>query len=440
MDASLNRKITLRLLPYLFVLYVLSFLDRANLGNAHTSLLEDIHLSEEDYSIGVSVFFIGYILFEIPSNLLLKLTSAPIWFAIIMVSWGIISSCMMFVHDLQSLILVRIFLGVAEAGFVPGVAYYLSLWFTPNERAYRFSLFFSSVSTAGVIAGLAAYGLLQLDGKGSLYGWQWLFLIEGIPSIIFGLGCVFMLPESPAQASWLTPEEKEYAISRISAALNDSDHSHISKTQFIQVLKDIRIWLAAFLNCCQVVNVYSLSFFLPALIQQFGFSELISNLLTVPIHATSIVAIIFNGLHSDRTAERYLHIVIPSAFGLLFWGLEAYSLETEMLPLQYTMVILGASCSVMTVPITVIWPMDFMVGSTTAAVVPAIIIGIGNLGGIIGPQLFGLTYGITSNYTWGVTCMSICSFLSIVFATALWIVDDLFQRKGEYLIQRESKK
>jgi len=249
-----------------------------------------------------------------------------------------------------------------------------------------------------------------------------------------------MLPASPATASWLTPEEKEYATSRISAALNDSDHSHISKTQFISVLKDIRVWLASLLNCCQVIIIYSLSFFLPSLIQQFGFSDLISNLLTVPIYATSALAVIFNGLHSDRTAERYLHSVIPTSFALLFWGLEAYSLETSIIPLQYSMVILGAACTNMAVPITVIWPMDFMVGSTAAAVVPAIIIGIGNIGGIIGPQLFGLTFKITNNYTWGVTCMSICSFLSIVFATGLWIVikNDEYSRKSEYLIKHKS--
>jgi len=330
-------------------------------------------------------------------------------------------------------------LGIAESGFVPGVAYYLSLWFTPNERAFRFALFLSSVNVAGAIAGIAAYGLLQLDGSGTLHGWQWLFLLEGLPSIVFGLLSIIILPASPATAKWLSPEEKEYAISRISNSLKDTDHSRISKTQLKNVLTDIRVWFAAFLYCTQCTVIYSISFFLPAIIHQFGFSDIISNLLTVPVHAACIIAIILNGLHSDRTSERFLHSIIPSAFGIIFWGLEAYSLEQDNLAFQYIILILASLSTSMAGPISVIWPMDFLVGSTTAAIAPAMIIGIGNLGGIIGPQIFGLSYMRTKTYTWGPLALAVCSFLSIVFATGLWIVlkREKLNEEEQYLLEEK---
>jgi len=398
---------------------------------------KDVHLTDEEYSTGVSVFFIGYILFEIPSNILLKLTTPPVWFSLIMISWGIISTCMMFVNNFQSLIIVRVLLGIAEAGFLPGVVYYLSLWFTPNERAFRMAFFLSSVNVAGAISGVAAYGLLQLDGFGNLQGWQWLFLIEGIPSIIFGCLTVFVLPASPSTVKWLTPEEKSFALSRVANALRESNHSHISKDQIKLVFTDIRIWLGAFVYCCHCVVIYSVSFFLPAIIRQFGFSDIVSNLLTVPIHAATVAAVICNGIHSDKTSERYFHILIPNCIALVAWGLEAYSLETNNLGLQYTMIIFGTFTSTMAAPVAIIWPMDFMIGSTAAAIAPGIIVGIGNLGGIIGPQLFGLSQTLDGTYTWGALSMAIVSFIAIVLSTAQWMVLKRSTLEEEYLLQNQ---
>jgi len=331
-------------------------------------------------------------------------------------------------------------LGIAESGFLPGVVYYLSLWFTPNERAFRLALFLSSVNVAGAISGLAAYGLLQLNGFGGLQGWQWLFLIEGIPSIVFGVFTYFILPSSPSQVKWLTQEEKEFAQNRVSNALRESNHSRISKEQIKIVFTDKRIWLGSFLYCCHCIVIYSISFFLPAIIRQFGFSDLVSNLLTVPIHAASVVAVIANGIHSDKTGDRYFHILIPNIIALFSWGLEAYSLESSNLALQYTMIIIGSSCSTMAAPVAIIWPMDFLVGSTAAAIAPAIIVGIGNLGGIIGPQLFGLSQSYTYSYTWGAVAMAVCSFLSIIFSTSLRIVLRRAEwKEEEYLLEQKKR-
>jgi len=260
-ETEMVKKMTWHILPYLFLLYVLSFLDRANLGNAHEDLLKDTGMTEEEYSWGVSIFFVGYILFEIPSNLLLKLTTAPRWFARIMVTWGILSCCMMFVKDIVGLLITRLLLGIAEAGFLPGVVYYLSSWFTPSERAFRIGIFLSSISAAGFLAGLAAYGILQMEGKAGLHGWQWLFLLEGAPTVVFGILTWFVLPATPDSVSWLTLEEKKLAKTRLDSIGQESQHSHISKQQILGVFMDVRIWLAACLFFTVCTCVYSVSFF-----------------------------------------------------------------------------------------------------------------------------------------------------------------------------------
>jgi len=199
------------------------------------------------------------------------------------------------------------------------------------------------------------------------------------------------------------------------------------------------VWLGAFVYCCDVVIVYSISFFLPALIAQFGFSDIISNLLTVPVHAGCFIAVILNGLHSDRTEERYFHILIPNIIGLICWGIEAYSLETDNIALQYSMCIIATIASTMGSPVALVWPLDFTVGSTTAAVAPGIIVGIGNLGGIIGPQLFGISKTFGGSYTWGALSMALCCFLCILLSTIQWVKLKAYKsnEEEEYLLRKK---
>lgn len=279
------------------------------------------------------------------------------------------------------------------------------------------AFFLSSISVAGAFSGIAAYGLLQLDGVASLKGWQWLFLIEGLPSIVFGLLTLFVLPVSPDKVDLLTPEEKDLAKSRV-----DIPEKHsISVEQMKQAFTDPRIWLAAFLSCTQCIVLYSVSFFLPAIIRQFGFSDIISNLLSVPVYILSAIAIIWNGFHSDKTSERFLHILIPNILSIIFWSLEAYSLTNSNIGFQYSMIIGAAFTSMMTTPISLIWPLDFIQGSTISAVAPGIIVGIGNIGGIIGPQIFGISYTYSGTYVWAAVAMAISSFLSCILSYILYL-------------------
>jgi ACS family tartrate transporter-like MFS transporter len=206
-------------------------------------------------------------------------------------------------------------------------------------------------------------------------------------------------------------------------------------------LTDIRVWLGAFVFFSQVTVIYSISFFLPAIIRQFGFSDVISNVLTAPVHAVCAMATICNGIHSDRTRDRYLHILIPNFFGIIFWGFVAYSLETMELPLQYVMILLGSCASTMGGPITLIWPMDILRGSTAAAIAPGMIVGIGNIGGIIGPQIFSISQNETGTYSWAALAMGVSSFLSICLTTALWIVLKRNEmNEEEYLLRPEKER
>jgi len=271
------------------------------------------------------------------------------------------------------------------------------------------------VSVAGAFSGLAAYGLLQLDGVGSLEGWQWLFLLEGLPSILFGVLTLFVLPVSPKDVDWLTAEEKELAIIRVGVP----EKHVISKEQVIAAFTDPRIWLAAFLTCTQCIILYSISFFLPAIIRQFGFSDVISNLLSVPVYIISAVATVVNGFNSDRTSERFLHVLVPNIIGLIAWCILSYGLTTDSIGLQYSMIIIAGSTSIMATPITIVWPLDFIQGSTISAVAPAIVVGVGNIGGIIGPNMFGLSYTYAGSYVWAGVAMAISSLLSCLLAVGL---------------------
>eukprot|EP01123_Difflugia_compressa_P002136 TRINITY_DN1285_c2_g2_i1.p1 TRINITY_DN1285_c2_g2~~TRINITY_DN1285_c2_g2_i1.p1 ORF type:complete len:389 (-),score=45.91 TRINITY_DN1285_c2_g2_i1:50-1186(-) len=352
------------------------------------------------------------------------MTSAPVWFSRIMVSWGIISVCMMFVKDYMSLVLVRLFLGLAEAGLLPGIVYYLSLWFTPTERAYRLGLFISSIPFSGLVSGLAAYGILQMDGMLGLRGWQWLFLIEGTPTIIFGFFAYFLLPVSPSTVSWLTPSEKTYLSTLITT-------SPVSPTITLFDLRSAfanpRVWVFALANLFLVLPIYSISYFLPTFIKILGYSDLLSNLLTVPAYFLACICLVLNARHSDKTHERCFHVVWTVVLALLAWGLEIYSLYTDYTWLQYTALVIATAAGYAGTPVFLTWMTEIKIDKeeshTVLAVSSAIIIGLGNVGGIVGPLLFGWSFTLSNTYVWG--CVGICAgyVIGLFFVFLLWSME-----------------
>jgi len=268
--ATVPWKVTLRLIPFLFVLYVLNIMDRVNVGFARLQMLDDLHLSEAVYGLGSGVFYIGYFLFEVPSNLILKRIGARRWIARIMISWGLVSAGMMFVTNAWSFYLLRFLLGVAEAGFFPGIILYLSYWFPMRERARAVSRFMAASALSGIVGGPLSGGIMHyLDGVAGLAGWQWLFVLEGLPAAIMGLVVLCYLTDRPEQAYWLLPAERSWLAGRL--ALEERYREERHHLTLLQTFAYPRVWLLCLIYATVAMGSNSFGFFAPKLIQDhFG--------------------------------------------------------------------------------------------------------------------------------------------------------------------------
>lgn len=366
---SVLRRVTWRLLPYISLLYCLCFLDRANIANGHGSLLQDLQISEEQYAGAVAVFFAGYCVFEVPSNLLMKRIPANIWIARIMILWvpfpspfpclviallltcivflaplqGVCSCCMAAVRNLPGLMVTRFFLGAMEAGFFPGMVYYLSRWYTAEEIASKIAYFFSSSAVAGCLGGLLAYGLLQLDGSSGLKGWQILFLAEGLPSVIVGLSVFKLLPSSPMDASvtWLTADEKEWLVSR----LPQPTHHHIAWSDIRRTVTNGDVHVFCVIYFATITVLYSISFFMPAILGSFGYSVLTSNLLSAPVYGIALIITVAIAMRSDRDGDRFRWIIWPSGVCSLSFAMQGIAMGVGNVGFQYFSLILNTSLS-----------------------------------------------------------------------------------------------
>ena len=298
----------------MFALYVVAYLDRVNVGFAALAMNRDLGFTATVYGLGAGLFFVSYTAFEIPSNLLLVRVGVRYWIARIMISWGIASAAMMFVSGAWSFYALRFVLGAAEAGFFPGLLLYLTQWFPAAERARAVALFMTATALSGVIGAPMSGALLALDGWLGLAGWQWLFLLEGLPAIAFGVAVPFVLPDSPAEARWLTAAERQWMAERVvaeHAQATSAVHSH-----FGRALREPRLWQLAALYFVIVVSLYSVSFWLPQILQALSGAGAVQAALVsaVPYLAASIAMVIV-GISSDRTRERRWHIALSAVAG-----------------------------------------------------------------------------------------------------------------------------
>jgi MFS family permease len=380
-ESRTYRKTDVRLLPFLFLCYIMAYLDRVNVGFAKLQMLKDLSLSDAAYATGAGIFFIGYFFFEVPSNVLLKKFGARMWIARIMISWGIISSCMIFVKGEWSFYSLRFLLGLAEAGFFPGVIFYLTLWYPSRLRSLRTAWFVSAIAVTGVL-GNPISGIImdKLSGAAGLPGWQWLFITEGIPSVLVGFWVIFYLDSSIQEAKWLTAEEKNLLESHLAAEDQQKTQHKLS-----DAFKSGKVWVLCCIYFTLMIGLYGIAFWLPTIVEAFGIKGYLDvGLITAIPYGVAVIGMIFLSHHSDKTGERRLHYVCSvsvGAIGLILSG--AYSSQPILAIIFLSIGTLGVIGSM-----PLFWPLPsaFLAGTAAAAGI-GIVNSFGNLGGYVGPNI-----------------------------------------------------
>lgn len=404
LEGVVFRKVALRLIPFLFLLYVVNILDRVNIGFARLSMLGDLRMSEQGYALGAGVFYLGYMLFEIPSNLILHRVGARRWIGRIMVTWGVVSIGMLFVQGRWSFCLLRVLLGVAEAGFFPGIILYISYWFPARERARAVAFFMMGAPISGVIGNPVSGAILQfMDGTGGLAGWQWLFLVEGIPAVILGVVTWFYLTDRPEQAGWLAPAEREWLAARLGREERRREEQH-GLSRF-RALFNPRVALLIALYFTIAVGSNAIGFYLAKILEgQFtGVSKLELGLVSALPHLAAVVAMLLVGVHSDRTGERRWHVAGAAAFAAAGWGLSAASPHSPWLTVAgLTMAQMG-----MMSMMGPFWSLatSFLSGTAAAGGI-ALINTVANFGGFLSPNILGYLKEASGNFTSGQATMA----------------------------------
>jgi ACS family tartrate transporter-like MFS transporter len=396
LEASVLSRLTWRLVPFLFLLYIVAYLDRINVGFAALQMQEQLKFSDRVYGLGAGMFFAGYFLLQVPSNLALDRVGARRWIALLMIVWGVISSSMISVKTPEGFYRLRLLLGAAEAGFFPGMILYLKSWFPEAARARAVALFMTAGPLSGVVGGPISGVLLGLHQLGGLAGWQWLFLVEGLPAVVLGAIVFFYLPDRPSDAKWMTAEQRAW----LAEILNREATSRPAESQAgpLSAFGSGRVWLLVFvyfgLNTCS----YGISLWLPTLIHSWSSvgNFLIGMISTVPYLAAA-VAMVLVGQHSDRTGERRWHVAISAFVGAaaLLLAAQAASLAAVVAATSVAML----SVSSMVGPFWAM-PTKFLHGTAAAAGI-ALINSLGNLGGFFGPYMMGSVRSSTGSFRGG---------------------------------------
>jgi D-galactonate transporter len=367
----------------LFLCYVASYLDRVNVGFAKLQMLNDLKFSETVYGLGAGIFFIGYFIFEIPSNMILHRVGARLWIARIMITWGIISGAMIFVDSPTTFYVMRFLLGVAEAGFFPGVILYLTYWYPAHRRGKMTALFMTGVPISGVIGGpLSGWIMKAMPGVHGLAGWQWMFILEAIPSLLLGVFVIFYLKDRIRGADWLSEAEKQLLEAQIQAESSQKQEASLG-----QMFANPRVWLMALIYFCFVMGLYGVSFWLPTIIKATGVTDTFNiGLLTAIPYASAAIAMILIGHSADSRRERRWHVAIPALLGSVGLILSTvYDHNTVLAMSALTLATIGI---ITVLPLFWSLPTAFLGGAAAAAGI-ALINSLGNLAGFVSPYLVG---------------------------------------------------
>jgi ACS family tartrate transporter-like MFS transporter len=406
-------KVTSRLVPFLVLCYFVAYLDRVNVGFAALTMNEDLGLSSAAFGFGAGIFFLAYFLFEVPSNLFLERVGARKWIARIMFTWGLISGGMAFATGEWSFFSLRVLLGIAEAGFFPGIIFYLTLWFPAVYRARIIGYFMAAIPLSTVIGAPISGLLLNMHGLAGLKGWQWLFLIEAIPALLLSVVVFFYLTDRPAGATWLAPDEREWLVARLDQERRQRESvRHYSVAEALLNFKVLALSLVYF---GAVATNYGLSFFLPQIIKAFGVSNLQAGLIAALPYVVGTISIVLWGRRSDRKLERRFHLAFPIFIAAA--GIAASTLvdDPRLRMLAFSIAGFGIFGNL---PVFWTFPTAFLSGPAAAGGI-ALINSIGNLAGFAGPFAMGWLKDHTGTYTAGLLTLSGAGLMAMIIVLLL---------------------
>ncbi|MFO1112966.1 MAG: MFS transporter [Rhodospirillales bacterium] len=413
LEKRVLKRISWRIVPFIMILYFVAYIDRVNIGFAALTMNKDLGFSSSVFGFGAGIFFVGYFLFEVPSNLVLEKVGARLWIARVMITWGLISGAMAFVQGETSFYVLRFLLGAAEAGFFPGIILYLSYWFPARHRAGVTAFFMAAAPISTALGSPVSAALLQMHGVWGFAGWQWLFIIEAIPALLLGIVVLIYMTDRPEKAKWLPDDERAWLVDEMNTE-RASKAAHASHSIW-RGLADLRVLALALIYFGTSAGLYTLGIWAPQIIQQLGVSSMTVGFLNMIPPTVSVIAMVLWARHSDRTLERTWHVVGPcllAASGLAFAG---NAVGVVMVVLALTVVNIGISSAK-----PPLWSMPtlFLSGSAAAAGI-ATINSIGNLGGFAGPFMIGWIKDLSGSFAGGLYFVAGLLVLSAVLTLAL---------------------
>ncbi|MBA1323786.1 MFS transporter [Pseudomonas plecoglossicida] len=412
---ALYRRVTWRLIPFLCLCYLAAYLDRINVGFAKLQMLTDLQFSSAAYGLGAGLFFVGYILFEVPSNLILQRVGAKLWIARIMITWGLLSACTLLVTTTTQFYLVRFLLGVAEAGFLPGVLFYLTQWYPSYRRGRTIALFMIGLPLSSVIGGpLSGWIMGSFNQLHGLRGWQWLFLLEAIPSVLLGVATLWILPNSFQQARWLSDDDKAQLAADLAA---DDAEDTGSKQRFRDGFFNLKVWMLGGIDFSILLSAYAMGFWMPTFIRDAGVSDTFHiGLLTAIPSLAALIGMLLIGASSDRYRERRWHIIVPFIVGAI--AMASSTLFSDNLLMTVLLFAIASAAIIGAVPVFFSLPATFLKG-TAAATGFALACSLANIAGLVSNSLMGVMTDLTGNAHAALWAFAVCLLLSCLLVIAL---------------------
>jgi ACS family tartrate transporter-like MFS transporter len=409
-ESTVIRVVAWRLIPLLVISYLVAYIDRSNIAFAALTMNKDLGFSAYVYGWGAGIFFVGYALFEVPSNLMLARRGARVWIARIMITWGCVAALMALISGPATFVTLRFLLGAAEAGFFPGVILYLTFWFPARYRARVIAVFYLAVPASNSLSALVSSALLSLDGILGLKGWQWVFVCEAVPAIVLGLLVLRVLTDRPAAASWLQPEQRDWLEAELQAERSEVEHR--GRIGLLQALMDARVLMLGGVWLLSLVPTYGITFFMPQIVKALGVSTTTAGLLSAIPYAVGVLGPIAAGYSSDRLRERRWHFILAMALAAVSLACAGRVVGSYWVLLMMSIAALGIYGSK-----PCFWPIpsQFLTGVGAAAGI-ALIASIGSLGGYAGPLVVGWLKDNTRNFEAPLYFLASCAMASAVLA------------------------